>query len=163
MTYLRYILINISIEGSNAYPMFVNDPEVSRNRLFCKKRHKSGDDFQNVFDFLYGGTDDDDPWRAGQLVRADIGEVQIKRNEGPTFPTAHMQDLVISSASQLLFVDGRRIMSRFAKKKGDLGRKVLIDLKTRHAASGPSGTTRSRVSSAAYRTAALMPSRVSVG
>lgn len=105
----------------------------------------------------------DDPWMMPGLETADIREVQVERDEDSFLSLNDFGESVVVDACHSLLDDRQRVVTCLVQALCYLGRHVFVDLEPHYAAPGRNGITSSRVSSAAYETAARTSSALNDG
>ena len=129
--------------------MLFNDPKTSRKRFAVKDIENASNDPKDMRAALIGQPQHDQTWVILARKVANVREIEVHGDDGPSFDPTYVSDSLIDAAAHALIVNGHRVVTPGPQRLRHVIVQVLVNLEQHHAAPGVSGTIRSRASSAA--------------
>jgi len=116
------------VGAANTYPVWFHDPWPLPNGLGREGRKRCYEQRDHAVPIRFARSEDDNARPGLRRILADVGEVQVEREEDAAFPLARFDHASVGCADQVLFVDGGLVPAGPDEKPDRIDRRVLVDL-----------------------------------
>ena len=120
----------------DAYPFWFEDPQTLVNVLRAEQRDRRSQKAQDAIPVRVGEAADHDPFVLAWRVGANVGKIQVEREQDAVFSLTGRCDDVVLGADHLLVVNRRDVPPGIREKCDGLNRDVFVEFRTHGIRSG---------------------------